>query len=162
MGDETTTIFTEMDDRDRKILMTPYGRNIQVRMAKNSDGDAVAALMDQSGSFQFDDWTIDWSDLDPTWLVAECDGKILGCVQSLPAKPIGRIEILCVDMSIEIDERRQIWLDLYRHAIAMHVMFGSQAVLCMISYLNTPMVHGAEKHGWIKTDEGFMFIKRIR
>ena len=52
---------------------------IDVRLAQNEDGIAIAALIKEMGFAGIQD--LDWSDIYPYWLVAEMDGEIVGAVE---------------------------------------------------------------------------------
>jgi N-acetylglutamate synthase-like GNAT family acetyltransferase len=130
-------------------------------MAKNSDGDAVAGLMDACGFFQWENWAIDWSDLEPNWIVAEHDGKLLGCIQVVPAKPIGRMEILAVDPALGMKTKGAVVKKLTDHAIATNWMYGAQAVSSMIPYDLESYFGVAMNRDWISIDEGHMVMRRL-
>jgi len=136
-------------------------RDITVRMAKNDDGPAVALLMEKLDFFQFDDWAIDWCDLEPNWLVAEHDGTVLGCIQVVPAKPIGRIEVLAVDPSLGLKNRYHVVRMLTEHAVAVIGMYGAQGVSSMIPRRYETYLKGAKGTGWVEIDDGAMVMKRI-
>jgi hypothetical protein len=94
-------------------------------MAKNDDGDAVAALMEKNEFFQWDNWSIDWHDLEPNWLVAEHDGEIVGCIQVVPAKPIGRMEVLSINPDLSLMMRYAVTKALTSHAVGVNQMYGA-------------------------------------
>jgi len=137
-------------------------RDVTIRMAKNDDGDAVAELMRKNDFFQWDGFEIDWSDLEPNWMVAEDCGKIIGCIQVVPAKPIGRIEILSVDPSLKFIHRGIVVKKLVEHATAIIWMFGSQAVSSMIPYELESYFECAADRGWIPISEGHMVFRGLR
>lgn len=66
-----------------------------IRPATASDGPAIKGLMDAMGTSTSN---IDWGNIGdmPSWLVAEDDGKIVGCVQAVVALPLGYISNLVV------------------------------------------------------------------
>ena len=75
-------------------------RDIKARLAINDEGPRVAELAATCG-FVFSDWEIDWSDIHPHWLVADHLGGLLGCLQICYGRPVGRLEALCIDKSLE-------------------------------------------------------------
>ena len=136
--------------------------DIQIRLAKNSDGDAVAELMRKCGFFQWDNWSIDWSDLEPNWIVAEHDGVILGCIQVIPAKPIGRMEVLTIDPDLGHKTRGAVVKKLTDHAVATNWMYGAQVVSSMIPYSLESYFKVALNREWISLDEGHIVMRRCR
>ena len=59
---------------------------IEIGLASNEDGDGIHRLVLTSG---FEIPGLDWHDIYPHWLVAEIEGKIVGCLQVCLGKPIG-------------------------------------------------------------------------
>ena len=136
-------------------------RDVTVRLAKNDDGDAVAALMEKKDWFQWDNWEIDWHDLEPNWLVAEHEGVILGCIQVVPAHPIGRIEVLCVDPDLGVMMSTAVVKGLTSHAMGTLMMYGSQCASSIIpselgSYLDALL-----ERDWIILESGSIVMRRL-
>lgn len=79
------------------LISTPTRRAAlpTVRLARNDDGDSIAALLQQVG-WDVQNVEVDWRDIYPYWLVAEQDGVFIGCIQTLLSKPVGRLEFLAV------------------------------------------------------------------
>lgn len=137
-------------------------RDVTVRMAKNSDGDDVERLMDKNENFQWENWRIDWHDLEPNWLIAEHNEVVVGCIQVVPAKPIGRMEILTVDPDLSLMMRYAVTLALTSHAISVIQMYGAQAASSMIPRRFEDYLHGAMNRGWVEVDDGAMVMRRLR
>jgi N-acetylglutamate synthase-like GNAT family acetyltransferase len=138
------------------------GRNINVRMAKNDDGPAVERLMEMNGFFQWDNWAIDWSDLEPHWLVAELDGEVVGCIQVVPAKPIGRMEVLSVNPELGLISKGAVVKRLTDQAVATNMVYGAQAVSSLISFSMPTFLRCALNRDWITLDEGPIVMRRLR
>ena len=136
-------------------------RTVTVRMAKNDDGPDVEALIEKLGWFEWSNWKIDWNDLEPNWLVAEHAGRFVGCIQVCPARPIGRIEILCVDPELRLIMRYLVTRELTNHAVGVVKMYGAQAVCSTIPWRYGDYLHGAQNRGWEAIDNGSMIMKRL-
>ena len=136
-------------------------RDITVRMAKNDDGDAVAALMKKDDCWQFDGWEVDWSDLEPFWLVAEHEGVLMGCIQVVPAKPIGHMDELVVDPDLRPKTRGAVVKKLTDHAVVMTQMYGSQAVQSIIPDKYGVYFGGAKNRGWVSLNQGHVVMRRL-
>jgi len=137
-------------------------RTVDVRMAKNDDGPAIKRIVDAIGAFQFANFELDWSDIEPGWLVGEHGGRIIAAIQVLPGKPIGRIECLLVDPELGLMMRAVATRTMTDHAIAAIHMHGAQAVSSLIpswlpSYMNISL-----RNGWRELDEGSIVMRRLR
>jgi len=132
-------------------------------MAKNDDGPEVERLMAAVDFFQFDGWQIDWSDLEPNWLIGEHDGRVVGCIQVIPARPIGRVECLCVDPELGLMMRHAVTIALVNQAVGVNVMYGAQAVSSLIpSSLPAYLEYAVTDRGWFELDEGSIVMRRLR
>ncbi len=86
------------------------GAAITVRLASDEDGPRIGELAVSNGFGVFEDgvWEMDWSQVAPSWLVAEEDGKIIGAIQVLIARPIGRIEMLFMDTELSLRGKHRV------------------------------------------------------
>ena len=74
-------------------------RSITVRLAKPTEGPLLHQLAVASEKWEIEG--LDWNfSPTPYWLIAEYDGKAVGCMQVCPGVPIARIEFLCVPTSL--------------------------------------------------------------
>ena len=64
-----------------------------IRPAQNHEAEIVRLILEMVGLIPEG---LDWSEIYPSWLVAEHKGMIIGCVQVLPGKPLGHIGFLAV------------------------------------------------------------------
>ena len=108
-------------------------RDIKARLAVNDEGPRVAELAATCG-FVFSDWEIDWSDIHPHWLVADYLGELLGCLQICYGRPVGRLEILGVDKSLERPARAVVVDLLLETASRIMKDYGAQAVSGVIPF----------------------------
>lgn len=108
-----------------KILRQTTKHPITVRIAKNEQSPLIVKLVKQAG-FLIDG--IDWSDIEPYWLLAQCNDKPIGCMQVLPGKPIGHLEMLAIAPFLNHIERAQtVWRLLYTGATTLQRTGASMA-----------------------------------
>jgi hypothetical protein len=131
-----------------------------VRLAKNADGPRIGALLSASG-FKSDGWDIDWSDIEPWWLVAEIDGVVEAAVQVCPSKPIARVEMLCVNPELsQIDRGRTMsllsaqWEEFVR-------MSGASGLAGVIPNELDSYFSVAKHRGYVTVAEGHVMMKRV-
>lgn len=64
-----------------------------IRQACDADAPAIRALLNANDCYTED---LDWSHIEPYWLVAEHEGRIVGVVNVLPGLPLGFMDQLVV------------------------------------------------------------------
>ena len=145
---------------------------ISIRLATNADGPEIGNLV-WRGGFRVDG--IDWSEVEPYWLVAEVSrqpsavsrqeikngAKIVGCLQVLPGKPIGRLEFLVVDEALGHRERATIARDLGIQGYATLKLAGAQAASNLVDFKNKSLKRILKKRGARVMGSGNMFLKRL-
>jgi hypothetical protein len=94
-----------------------------LRIAENADGKAIGELAWSAG---FTVEGVNWEDIYPYWLVAELHGGIVGAIQVLPGKPVGRLEMLCVDKSLRKRDRGKVVMALLYQALAVLELHGAK------------------------------------
>ena len=103
-------------------------QRLHLRMATPADGEAIGRLVVNAG------WTlpgIEWADLGANWLVAEYDGALVGCLEVLFGKPLGRVELLGIDPGLSPRVKAMTVKALIGQGCAVLERFGSQ-VACGI------------------------------
>ena len=129
-----------------------------IRLATNADGPEIGELV-EAGGFRVDG--IDWSDIEPYWLVAENGAGIIGCLQVLPGKPIGRIEFLVVDEGLSHRERALVSKALGIQGYATLKMAGSQAASNLVNFKDKGFKRILKRRGARVMASGNMFLKRL-
>ncbi len=137
---------------------------IHVRMAKNEDGPEVEDLVLRGGGFgNFEDWRINWSDIEPYWLLAEerGDPTPLGVIQFLAGKPIARLEMLSIDPNLPLRTRAMVAKELVHAGQLMARLHGSECLSGHIPHEMKGYQKVAERRGWVPLADGLMNYKRI-
>jgi hypothetical protein len=132
-------------------------RDIKVRMAHPDEGPVIGELE----GMKFANWEMDWSEIDPGWLVAEMDGRIVGAIQVSPGKPFGRLESMAVAKDLGSKERAVAVRDLCYAALATLRTAGCQAAIGMVQTQQPGFKQVAEHRGCFSFAEGDMMIKRL-
>lgn len=132
---------------------------IGVRMASNADGERIRDLLWAMGYRLLG---IEWDDIEPYWIVAEFRGEVIGCLQTCPGKPMGRLELLAVYPDLSRRQTADIVKTLIFRGMGILSAQGSQAAEFLVpfefkSYVKVLKHRGAE----IVTD-GHLMVKMLR
>ena len=130
---------------------------MNIRLAQNSDGETIQALVQHAG-FTIDG--IDWSDVYPYWLVAENGAGVVGCIQVLPAKPIGHLEML----STRIDnprEQARVVKKLLIGGLASLKAGGSQIAMGVVPFELRSYKRILKNRGAVVVNRGNIMAKRL-
>ncbi len=104
--------------------MTNKRYNIIARMALPTDAEVLAELT----AVSLGPYKVHWHDATHDWMVAEMEGKVYGCVQLCLGRPIGRVEMLCVDTALAPRAKHAIMLELMRGGMFALKHTGSQVI----------------------------------
>ena len=133
-------------------------RDIKARLAVNEEGPRVAELAATCG-FVFSDWEIDWSTIHPHWLVADHLGELLGCLQICYGRPVGRLEILGFDPSLEKDDKREVIEVLIRSGFKLLKDYGATASSSMIPFELKAYTRWLKRRGGVTLASGNIIMK---
>ena len=98
----------------------------------------------------------------PWWLVVEDrDGKINGMIQVCPATPIGRMEIMCIDVTLHTRLRSIVARALLDQGLATLRMAGCQGASGVIPFEQKSYKKIVKRHGWRVAVSGNLMIKRL-
>jgi len=134
--------------------------HIEIRAGLNAEGDRVRDLVVQGG-YNVAGLDFDWSDIEPYWLVAVVNGKIMGCLQLCPGKPVGRMELLSVEQGLGPRGRAVLVKGLVYDGMAALKFSGSQAVACLINFEEKGFKRILKKRGAVVLTSGNLLIRRI-
>ena len=114
-------------------------------MAKNSDGATVQAIVGRT-------WPVahlDFSEIEPYWLLAECDGEPVGVVQVLAGKPVGRVEFLCVRDDVHEVTRGRAMKALFNTTTTVLAKYGSSVASAMVAFESKSVKRWMKRRGAI-------------
>jgi len=131
---------------------------VRIRVAKNSDGNAIYQLVTDNG-FSVDG--LDWNDIEPYWLVCEHEGDIVGTIQVAPSKPIGRLEMLSVDKTLSHTLRAIVVVQLLIYGSSTLKAGGSQMASGLIPFEEKSYKKILKKHGCVSLGIGNLMAKRL-
>lgn len=134
---------------------------IEIRFAHDSDGPRVAEIAEALG-LVFEDFTIDWSRLEPNWIVAEGDDRVVAAMQVLVGTPIGRMDYLLLDPDLSKRERAVVTKRITDRALSLLKMAGAQLAGSYIGVnRDDQYLAVAKKRGWIEFDRLVSLLKRL-
>lgn len=131
---------------------------IKIRMASNEDGPRIGELAWRNG-FQLTGIT--WDDVYPYWLVAEREGQLLGALQVCPGRPVGRLEILCLEDNLEHREKAITARQLLIAGTLTLRQNGSQAATSLVPFKMKGYKRLIKNRGGQVTDSGNMILFRL-
>lgn len=136
-------------------------KDLKIRIGKGEDAEAMGRLAKASG-FTFEGFDIDWTDLGCGWVVAEIHGEIVGAVQVLPGRPIGRIECLMLSPILGFKCRVVAYRGLLSVAMQALKAGGSQLGAGVIPFEMSDYASFARKRGWSRVASGNCYMARLR
>lgn len=135
-------------------------RDITVRIARNDEGGIVRDLAAEIG-VSYEDWEIDWSDIFPYWLVAECEGRIIGAINIRISKPFASVEMLSLASDLTKKVRGVATDMLVAAAKTVVAQYGSQAICGLIPDELASYRRVAERRGYVPMAHGHMMLGRL-
>ncbi len=132
---------------------------VTVRMAENSDGPTIGALVVAAG---FAVATLDWAVVHPWWLVAEIDGEIVGCIDILPSRPVGRLEMLATHPDLSNRKRAVVVKALVLQGTAVLEQAGCERAAGLVPEELPGYRRILEHRGARVIAEGALYAKRLR
>lgn len=105
-------------------------KQVSIRMAQEGDAEALAAL---TTAF-LGPYTVNWLNATGDWMVAEASGKVVGCLQLCIGRPIGRLEMLCVQEDLDPRSKHAIMLELARGGMFALKQMGSQIITVFVAF----------------------------
>ena len=116
-----------------------------ISIALNSEGPAIKDLCIQAG---FEDYTkLAFDDIYPYWLVAKLENKIVGAIQTLPGRPIGRLESLCYEPGLSDIDRTRVMRDLVSTGLATLKMGNATMASGMVLFHDKAFKRFLKKRG---------------
>jgi len=128
------------------------------RIAQNADGSAIKALLVAAGPF---DETLPFDDIHPYWIVAELGGRIVGCIQTCPSRPVGHLEMLAVASSLTAREHAAVIRVLFAAGITCLHLNRSYMAAGFIPFELKAYKRWLKKRGATVADSGNMMMWRL-
>lgn len=133
---------------------------MDVRVAKNSDGERISELVRQAG-FDIPNLDLDWTQIEPYWLVAEHEGSVIGCIQTCPGRPIGRLEMLAIDPEVTGHLKGETVRELLVSGLTTLRLSGAQLACGMVPFDMKSYKRVLKKRGAVIIADGNMLAKRL-
>lgn len=133
-------------------------KNFTIRLAQNTDSESVYKLITDAG---FALQGVDFSDLYPYWLVAENGVGVVGCLQVLVGKPIGRMELMAADYHLSQRDRAKVLKLLVETGEETLRQGGSQLVSGVVSFKNPGFKRLLKKRGAVVATSGNLMVARL-
>lgn len=141
------------------MSVTATRPTVTIRAATNADGERIGWLSWQAG-FTIDD--LDWSVVEPNWLVAERDGRVIGAVQMCPGRPIGRLELLSIEQSLPHYTKGRVVRALLYAGCRVLRSLGSQFVSGLVVPTREGFCEVLEARGVRKLTTGNIYLMKVR
>lgn len=136
--------------------MTGTMRIAAIRLAHVDEGLDIYGLLLSTGMGEIKG--LSWDDIYPYWLVAEMEGRIVGCLQACPGKPIGRLEFLAVAPDLSHSEKAIVARDLGYAGLETLKAMGCQASSSLVKDDNLSWQRIMERRGAIQFGHGSMYV----
>ena len=104
---------------------------------------------------------LDMSELYPNWLVAVIDGDVVGCIQVLPAKPVGYIDFMAADKALDSKTRVRVFKKFETQCYAVLKANGSQAATYFIPFELKSYKRILKKRGAVVMASGNMLTRFV-
>lgn len=130
-----------------------------IRAATNADGERIGWLLWQAG-FTIDG--IDWSRVEPNWIVAEHEGRIVGAIQVLPGVPIAVMERLSIEQTLPKRLKAVLARELCYEGCRVLRAMGAQFVSGMVIEERHGFRNVLERRGVRKLITGHLYMLKVR
>lgn len=128
------------------------------RLAENADGGMVKALLIAAGPF---DASIPFDDIHPYWVVVELQGRIVGCIQTCPSRPIGHLEMMAVAADLGVKERAAVIRELFAAGITCLNFHRCYMAAGFVPFELKAYKRWLKKRGSVVADSGNMMMWRL-
>lgn len=129
-----------------------------IRLGTNADGPRIGELVAEGG---FDVVGLDWTRIEPYWLVADNGEEIVGCLQVLPGRPAGRLELLAAEDSLTHREKAMVIKALITQGLTTLKLAGAQLATGMVPFEHKAYKRLLKKRGAVVIASGNMLAKVI-
>lgn len=131
---------------------------VKIRLATNEAGPLIAEVLKANG---IEIPGANWDSVFPHWLIATVDDEVIGCIQVMPAKPIGWLEFLYVKPSSSFKFRAIAIRKLLYQGLATIKMAGAQYAGCPVDSANVKFGDMLIKMNFVKAAEAHLLVKKL-
>ncbi len=117
------------DERILSDMRITIGEPVEVRMATDDEGTIIRDLTATKQMHQ-----LDWSRVNPYWLVATMKDQIVGAMHFALGLPIGRLEMLVHNEGLDNHDRSTVIRALILHGIKSHYQMGASAIIMAVPF----------------------------
>ena len=132
--------------------------NVTVTLAGNGDAEDVERLVLAAG---FEVPGVEWGNLYPHWLVARIDDDIVGCMEVLLGRPIGRLEHLSLDQGLGARAHAAVLRSLSIQGMMTLRSYGADLCSSMIPFEDKAWKKALKKRGATVMATGSMLVRRL-
>ena len=133
---------------------------VSVTLAGPQNMADVARLCEQMGyNLPYDE--LDWEASFPYWLVARINEDIVGCLQVVPARPMGYVEFMSLDEALEPITKARVFKAIEEQAKAVMQLGGSTLMGCMITFPFKNFKRLLKRRGYDVVASGNVLATRI-
>jgi len=104
---------------------------------------------------------LDWSDIGHQWIVCVIGERVVGCLQVLPGKPMGRLEHMGLDDSLEGMQRARVTKLLLDTGYKLLHRSGSKAAMGFVPFDLKHYKRALKKRGGIVVSSGNFMLRRL-
>lgn len=135
-----------------------YRSKVQIRLALDEAGPEIGKLLAENGVVLPG---VTWGKVFPHWLIATAGDQVIGCLQIMPVKPIGRCEFLYVRKSAGFKERAIAIRKLMVQGIATCHAAGCAYVAGVVDLRNKKFENVLAKLNFARAPDHMVLVKRL-
>lgn len=132
---------------------------LELKLAQPEHGEAIRRLVKADLLEGLEH--LDWTNLGGQWLVVMKADAVVGCIQVLPGKPIGRVDFMVLDDSLTHREKSEATSMLIQQVTMLLRMAGVGAMISVVPDDPDGWPVVLERRGWVPVADGMMMIRRL-
>ena len=132
---------------------------IKIRLALDETGPLIAEILKENG---IELSGCDWNRVFPSWLIATVDDEVIGCIQVMPAKPLGWCQFLYVKPSASFKMRAIALRKLAIQGASTLYHYGSDYVTFTVDVKNKKFYDVLKKFNVVQVGSAMHMAKRLR
>jgi len=132
---------------------------VQIRFATEADGVDIERLLKNNN---IELGGTDWTTCTPHWLIAQAEGKVIGCILVLTARPFGFLEFMFVEPSASFKLRAIAIRKLTSQGAVTLATYGCSYMLGFVDKANAKFEEVLKKNGMSRTCEAVLMRKHLQ